>query len=396
MRSASSSVVPTDTVTRFSFVITLLTAWSRFFSNRRSRLVRMPTSRAPRVTGSPETRYFVMMSIASRTDSSGEIVTGSTIIPLSERFTRSTSSAWRSTPMLRCTNPSPPWRAMAIARRDSVTVSIAAETSGMFSEILRVSCVLVSTSVGRTEDFPGTSSTSSNVKPSVIGPSIHLSLTDRILAGSNGSPKTTQPSGRPLGGRCGSMRENLGFMDEFSFYAARWVKASAPRPGSRRAFCRKMRVRMVPFEPHPLLRNPHAQTLVCAFLPRSFPRLPRSTPREFETEPGTRIRGECHWQAVPRERPTVVLVHGLEGSSESGYMLGLAERAFAAGWNAVRLNQRNCGGTESLTPTLYNSGLSGDYRAVLNELIERDLLPEIFFAGYSMGGNLVLKMVGEF
>jgi predicted alpha/beta-fold hydrolase len=149
------------------------------------------------------------------------------------------------------------------------------------------------------------------------------------------------------------------------------------------------------FEPHRLLRNPHAQTLVCAFLPRRFPRLPRSVSREFETEPGTRIRGECHWQAAPKERPTLVLVHGLEGSSESGYMLGLAERAFAAGWNAVRLNQRNCGGTESLTPTLYNSGLSGDYRAVLAELIERDALPEIFFAGYSMGGNLVLKMTGE-
>lgn len=152
---------------------------------------------------------------------------------------------------------------------------------------------------------------------------------------------------------------------------------------------------MKTFEPHPLLRNPHAQTLASAFLPRRFPQLPPSVPRDFETEPGTRIRGECHWQAVPRERPTLVLVHGLEGSSESGYMLGLAERAFVAGWNAVRLNQRNCGGTESLTPTLYNSGLSGDYRAVLAELIERDSLPEIFFAGYSMGGNLVLKMAGE-
>jgi predicted alpha/beta-fold hydrolase len=152
---------------------------------------------------------------------------------------------------------------------------------------------------------------------------------------------------------------------------------------------------MKTFEPHLLLRNPHAQTFAYAFWPRSFPRLPRSTPREFETEPGTRIRGECHWQSRPRERPTLVLVHGLEGSSESGYMRGLAERAFAAGWNAVRLNQRNCGGTESLTPTLYNSGLSGDYRAVLIELIERESLSEIFFVGYSMGGNLVLKMAGE-
>jgi predicted alpha/beta-fold hydrolase len=156
-----------------------------------------------------------------------------------------------------------------------------------------------------------------------------------------------------------------------------------------------MDVRMKTFEPHPLLRNPHAQTLAATFLPRRFPRLPRSVPRDFETEPGTRIRGQCHWQSIPKERPTIVLVHGLEGSSDSGYMLGLAERAFVAGWNAVRLNQRNCGGTEALTPTLYNSGLSGDYRAVLAELIERDSLPEIFFAGYSMGGNLVLKMAGE-
>jgi predicted alpha/beta-fold hydrolase len=152
---------------------------------------------------------------------------------------------------------------------------------------------------------------------------------------------------------------------------------------------------MKPFEPHPLLRNPHAQTLALALLPRRFPRLPRSVPREFEIEPGSRIRGECHWQKLPHECPTLVLVHGLEGSSESGYMLGLAERAYVAGWNAIRLNQRNCGGTESLTPTLYNSGLSGDYRAILNELIERDSLSQIFFAGYSMGGNLVLKMAGE-
>jgi uncharacterized protein len=149
------------------------------------------------------------------------------------------------------------------------------------------------------------------------------------------------------------------------------------------------------FEPHPLLRGPHAQTMASTYWRRRFPRLPASTPREFETEPGTRILGECHWQPAPRECPTLVLVHGLEGSSQSGYMQGLAERAFASGWNAVRLNQRNCGGTERLTPTLYHSGLSVDYLAVLCELIERDSLPGIFFAGYSMGGNLVMKMAGE-
>jgi predicted alpha/beta-fold hydrolase len=72
----------------------------------------------------------------------------------------------------------------------------------------------------------------------------------------------------------------------------------------------------------------------------------------------------------------------------------MTENAFTAGFNVLRLNQRNCGGTEHLTPTLYESGLSRDYRAVLEELITKDRLPEIFFVGYSMGGNLVVKMAG--
>jgi predicted alpha/beta-fold hydrolase len=150
------------------------------------------------------------------------------------------------------------------------------------------------------------------------------------------------------------------------------------------------------FVPHPWLRHGDAMTLVASKLPRRFHRLPPHADRLFETEPGTRILGHCHWQPNPQQHPTLVMVHGLEGSSDSVYMKGTAEKAFAVGFNAVRLNQRNCGGTERLTPTLYNSGLSVDYRAVLLELIERDGLPEIFFCGHSMGGNLVLKMAGEF
>src|SRR5258708_7247168 len=123
---------------------------------------------------------------------------------------------------------------------------------------------------------------------------------------------------------------------------------------------------MIPFEPHPLLRNNHLMTLAASFVPRRFPALPAPSERLFETEPG--------------KHPALVLVHGLEGSSESGYMRGVAEKAFRAGFVVIRLNQRNCGGTERLTPTLYNSGLSGDYRAVLAELAGRDSISEIFFA----------------
>ena len=136
-------------------------------------------------------------------------------------------------------------------------------------------------------------------------------------------------------------------------------------------------------------------TIAANFWPRPVPQLPRGVARSFETEPGTQVLGVCHWHKIPREHPTLVVLHGLEGSCESGYMLGTGEKAWIAGFNVVRLNQRNCGGTEKLSPTLYHSGLSCDIRGVVLQLAERDGLPEIFAAGYSMGGNLVLKMAGE-
>lgn len=136
-------------------------------------------------------------------------------------------------------------------------------------------------------------------------------------------------------------------------------------------------------------------TLAATLWPRNRRWLGAGVERRFEVEPGSALLGWCHWRREPQRHPTLVLIHGLEGSSDSPYMVGTAGLAFAAGFNVVRLNQRNCGGSERLTPTLYNSGLSGDLRAVVVELLERDRLPEVFLAGFSMGGNLALKMAGE-
>jgi uncharacterized protein len=188
---------------------------------------------------------------------------------------------------------------------------------------------------------------------------------------------------------------------------------------------------VIPFEMHPRLKNPHWMTLAGRYWPRSLERLPAPVERYFEVEPGIRLLAHCHWQQkavasgellvaseegegknIPpggitptkavgvrddkrKQAPTLVIVHGLEGSSESRYVLGTAEKAWVAGFHVVRMNQRNCGGTEALAPTLYNSGLSGDFRAVVRELAEQDGLREIFLAGFSMGGNLVLKAAGE-
>ncbi len=103
----------------------------------------------------------------------------------------------------------------------------------------------------------------------------------------------------------------------------------------------------------------------------------------------------CHWQANAGQCLTVLLVHGLEGSSRSQYVLGNSARAWAAGCNVVRMNMRNCGGTENLSPTLYHSGLSADVAAVMRTLAAEKGLSAFALVGYSMGGNLVLKLAGE-
>jgi uncharacterized protein len=150
------------------------------------------------------------------------------------------------------------------------------------------------------------------------------------------------------------------------------------------------------FTPAPLLRNPHLMTIAPSYWPRRalLAGIPTES-RLFTTEPPTQLLGHCHWQPDRTACRSVVLVHGLEGCSESHYMQGIASKAYRAGMNVIRLNQRTCGGTEHLTPTLYNSGLSQDYRTVVHELARVDGLTRIWLVGYSMGGNLVLKTAGE-
>lgn len=157
-----------------------------------------------------------------------------------------------------------------------------------------------------------------------------------------------------------------------------------------------------PFVPRRGFRNGHVQTILGNFLPRQT-HLPPFTAELIEVSPAThnRISSQvlchCHWQAEPvrAERLTVILLHGLEGSSQSQYVVGNADKMWRAGWNVVRMNMRNCGGTESLSPTLYHSGLSGDVRAVMAAVVRRFGLHRVALVGYSMGGNLVLKLAGE-
>ena len=128
----------------------------------------MPTSRPSlfpsSVIGTPEIRYFFIRSSASWMRFFGDSVIGLTIMPLSDRLTRSTSDACSSTVRFLWMTPMPPCCAIAIARRDSVTVSIAALRSGTLIRMFRVTHDVTSTALGSTSECRGTSSTSSNVR----------------------------------------------------------------------------------------------------------------------------------------------------------------------------------------------------------------------------------------
>jgi len=132
------------------------------------------------------------------------------------------------------------------------------------------------------------------------------------------------------------------------------------------------------------------------YLPR-VDELPQAVSELVEVEAGSQVLCHCHFQpeAVRASRPTALIVHGLEGSSESQYVVGNANKLWKAGGNVIRMNMRNCGGTERLTPTLYHSGFSADVEAVLRYFVSRYGLESVSLIGYSMGGNLVLKLAGD-
>ncbi len=149
------------------------------------------------------------------------------------------------------------------------------------------------------------------------------------------------------------------------------------------------------FVPASRLAGGHRMTLYTWARPRYFPNLPSPEVRLFDVASDARVLAHCHWQPEPRQHPTVIALHGLEGSSGAHYMRGLADKAYAAGFNAVLLNQRNCGGTEHLSEGLYHSGLSADPAGVIEELVELDGLTSIAVVGYSLGGNVALRLAAD-
>jgi len=143
----------------------------------------------------------------------------------------------------------------------------------------------------------------------------------------------------------------------------------------------------------PLFKNPHVQTIAGHFWPRLSARRSAVEKKLYHTEPDVQVLVETE-RPAGAPRGEIVLVHGLEGSADAGYMHSMAACAVAAGYTVHRSNLRSCGGTERLARTVYHGGLTSDLLAVVRALAAEGRAP-VWMVGFSLGGNLVAKLAGE-
>jgi len=150
----------------------------------------------------------------------------------------------------------------------------------------------------------------------------------------------------------------------------------------------------LPFEPFPFLNDPHYQTIIGSVW--SFFFEPNSEQRVVVLPDGDRI---CLEVTTPRDwKPTnltVFLVHGLCGSHKSPNLGRMAKRLEPLGVRVVRFNMRGCGSGRGLAKQGYHSGSSEDVFESIKALKKECPESPIILIGFSLGGNIVLKMCGE-
>jgi hypothetical protein len=153
-------------------------------------------------------------------------------------------------------------------------------------------------------------------------------------------------------------------------------------------------VHELPFDPFPFLHGPHHQTILSSFL--NFLAEPASDQKLIQLPCGDKISLEI---STPREwkrtDPTVFLVHGLCGSHKSPYLIRMANRLNPLGIRTVRFNMRGCGSGRGLAKQLYHSGRSEDVFEAIKVLKKENPESSITLVGFSLGGNVILKMAGE-
>lgn len=150
-----------------------------------------------------------------------------------------------------------------------------------------------------------------------------------------------------------------------------------------------------PFRPHPLIAGPHVQTVLAAYLPT------RNVPYRAQRHVLPLADGDTlvlHDDRPPAWRSgdrAVLMLHGLGGSYLSPYMPRVADKLNARGFRTFRLDMRGCGESEATTQYPGHAGRSEDAAAAAEHIA--DLCPgsPLTIVGFSMGGNIILKMLGE-
>jgi predicted alpha/beta-fold hydrolase len=146
---------------------------------------------------------------------------------------------------------------------------------------------------------------------------------------------------------------------------------------------------------YPLFHNSHLATIAGNYWYRQIDEVRFPEKRiEYRISQAVTVVAYEHQPEQVLALGQIVLLHGLEGSSNGGYMVSLAQAALDAGFGVHRLNMRSCGGTEHLSETMYHSGLTSDTLQVLRTIQARSLGP-LFLIGFSLGGNVALKLAGE-
>ena len=151
-------------------------------------------------------------------------------------------------------------------------------------------------------------------------------------------------------------------------------------------------IRTATFQPAWWLRNPHAQT-IWASLCRRKPKIHLQRER-LELADGDFL--DLDWtQNQTSAAPLVLVLHGLEGSSDSGYARGLLHTIVQRSWRGVVMHFRNCSGEPNRLARSYNAGDTDDLNLVITTLTRRQPSIPLVCVGYSLGGNVLLKWLGE-
>ena len=146
------------------------------------------------------------------------------------------------------------------------------------------------------------------------------------------------------------------------------------------------------FKPAWWLPGPHLQTLF-PFIARRFGHRPPLRRERLELADGDFI--DLDWTVTPADGPIVLILHGLEGSSRSGYARGLLQAVSDRGWRGVVMHFRGCSGEPNRLPRSYCAGETDDIATVVGLLRRREPKVPIVAVGYSLGGNALLKWLGE-